>query len=190
MTPLRLIAPIPFLLVHPLSAHDNLENETELRVHRDRIEITVRSSLLFAWKLLGKDAPADTREASRRKIQPRLREMAAELVSITSGGKALKLRSADCVFELEEHAAFVLVYEMPPGSPDIRFKASFFETLGSLEEGTFRLVDLSGDPLGRDAEPLARKRLHRADNAFPFSFGPHGVRVTAMKSVPDTPDQR
>jgi len=187
---LRLIAIVSFALITSSSAHDGLENEIEVRVHKDRIEVTVRSSLLFAWKLLGKDAPPDAGVASQKKAQPLLKGLAAELVDMSSGGKPLKLRSADCVFELEEHAAFVLVYEMPSGSPDIRFKASFFKTLGGLEEGTFRLVDLTRDPLSRDAEPLARKRLHRADDVFSFACGPQGVRVTAMKSAPAALDPR
>lgn len=165
-------------------AHDGLENETEVRVLKDRIEVTVRSSLLFAWKLLGKDAPRDAGEASREKAKPRLKELAAGLVGMSTGGKPLTLRSAGCVFELDEHAAFTLVYEMPAGSPEIQFKAAFFKTLGGLEEGSFRLIDLTQDPLKRDAEPLARKRLHRADDSFTFARTTQGVRVSVTKPAP------
>lgn len=168
-------------------AHDGLENETEVRVLKDRIEVTVRSSLLFAWKLLGKDAPRDAGEASREKAKPRLKELAAGLVGMTSAGNTLKLRSADCVFELDEHAAFMLVYEMPAGSPEIQFKAAFFKILGGLEEGSFRLLDLTLDPLKRDAEPLARKRLHRADDSFAFACTAQGVRVGVAKPAPASP---
>lgn len=187
---LRFIALVSLLVITSLSAHDGLENETEVRVHKDRIEVTVRSSLLFAWKLLGKDAPADTSAASLEKARPKLVKIAPDLVALASHDQPLKLRSAECVFELEEHAAFVLVYEIPSGSPTIGFKASFFKTLGGLEEGTFRLVDLTRDPLSRDVEPLARKRLHRADDSFNFTCGPGGVSIPAAKPTPSAQDRR
>ena len=165
-------------------AHGGLENETEIRVRKDRIEITVRSSLLFVWKLLGDRAPADAGEASLEKIKPILKEIAPGLVEMTSVGAPLKLRSADCAFELEEHAAFILVYEMPPAEAEIQFKASFFKKLGGLEEGSFRLVDLTGAATRRDVEPLARKRLHRVDDAFIFTPTKDGVKVAVEKPRP------
>lgn len=159
------------------AAHDGLETDTEIRVRKDRIEITVRSSLVFLWKMLGDRAPADSSDASLEKVKPELRELGKTLVEMTAGGKPLKLRSADCAFELDEHAAFTLVYEVPPDTPEIRFKAAFFKNLGDMEEGNFRLIDLTQNPRRRDVEPLARKRLHRVDNSFAFVRSDEGVRV-------------
>lgn len=166
------------------AAHDGMENETEVRVRKDRIEITVRSSLLFVWRLLGDRAPADAGEATLEKIKPMLKEIAPGLVSMTSGGVPLKLRSADGSFELDQHAAFILIYEKPPGNAEIQFKAAFFKNLSGLEESTFRLVDLTAAATRRDAEPMVRKRLHRVDDAFTFTCTDTGVKVTDSKPAP------
>lgn len=162
-------------------AHDGLETETEIRVRKDRIEITVRSSLLFAWKLLAEKAPSDASEASLEKARVELKKGADKLVEMTAAGQPLKLRSADCVFELEQHAAFLYVFETPPGNPEIAFKASFFKSMSDTEEGTFRLIDLTRDPRRRDVEPLARKRLHRVDDSFVFVINDEGVKVVPDK---------
>lgn len=169
-------------------AHDGLENETEIRVRKDRIDITLRTSMLFAWKLLGDKAPAGAGQASQEVARPLLREKAGNLISLTVGGEVLKPRRADCVFELDEHAAFLLVFDMPPGEPEIRFRAAFFELLGGVDEGAFRLVDLTRDATTRDAEPLARKRLHRVDDAFLFRVSPNGVKIseTSRSSKPES----
>lgn len=162
-------------------AHDGLENETEIRVRKDRIEITLRSSLVFAWKLLAEKAPPDASEASLKKAAAALKESGKDLIEITSGGSPLKLRSLDCVFELEQHVAFTYIFEVPAGNPEIRFKARFLKSMGELEEGTFRLIDLTRDPRRRDVEPLARKRLHRVDDSFAFVKTPEGVQVNPEK---------
>ncbi len=165
-------------------AHDGLENETEIRVRKDRIDITLRTSMLFAWKLLGDKAPADAGQASQEKVRPLLKEKAAGLVSLTVGDRILQPRRTDCVFELDEHAAFLLVYDMPPDEPEIRFRARFFELLGGVDEGSFRLIDLTRDAATRDAEPLARKRLHRVDDAFSFRCTRDGVRISGAARPP------
>ena len=162
-------------------AHDGLENETEIRVRKDRIEVTLRSSLVFAWKLLGEEAPPDVGEASLEKARAALKESGKDLIEMTSGSSPLKLRSLDCQFELEQHVAFTFVFDVPAGNPEIRFKARFLKHMGELEEGTFRLIDLTRDPRRRDVEPLARKRLHRVDDSFAFVTSPEGVRVKQDK---------
>lgn len=172
------------LLAGGVLAHGGLENETEIRVRKDRIEITVRSSLLFVWKLLGDKAPADAGAASLEKFKPMLKEIAPGLVEMTSVGAPLKLRSADCAFELDEHAAFILVYEIPPAEAEIQFKPAFFKKLGGLDEGDFRLVDLTGAATRRDAEPLVRKRLHRVEDAISFTCAKDGVKVSGEKPRP------
>ncbi len=164
-------------------AHDGLENETEIRVRKDRIEITVRSSLLFAWRLLAEKAPADTSAASLEKAREELKKNAGKLVEMTAAGKPLKPRSVDCLFELEQHAAFLYVFEVPPGNPRIAFKASFLKSMSDTEEGTFRLIDLTRDPRRRDVEPLARKRLHRVDDSFVFSITDECVDVVHEKTA-------
>lgn len=171
-------------------AHDGLENETEIRVRKDRVEVTLRSSLVFAWKLLGEKAPPDLSEASLEKARAALKESAKDLIEMTSGTSPLKLRSFDCVFELEQHVAFTYVFEPPAGNPEIRFKARFLKSMGELEEGTFRLIDLTRDPRRRDVEPLARKRLHRVDDSFAFVIAPEGVRVVPEKKSAPSPPSR
>lgn len=182
------LLPILLLLLSgsAVRAHDGLENETEIRVRKDRIEITLRTSILFAWKLLGERAPADAGQASQEKVRPLLKDKAAGLVSLAVGDRRLAPRRADCVFELDEHAAFVLVYDMPPDEPEIRFRARFFELLGGADEGTFRLIDLTRDAATRDAEPLVRKRLHRVDDTFAFRCTRDGVRISVAPRPPDS----
>lgn len=177
-----LVLPLTLLPWSAARAHDGLENETEIRVRKDRIEITLRSSLVFAWKLLAEKAPPDLSEASLEKARAALKESGKDLIEMSSGGSPMKLRSLDCVFELEQHAAFTYIFEVPAGNPEIRFKARFLKTMGELEEGNFRLIDLTRDPRRRDVEPLARKRLHRVDDSFAFVAAPEGVRL-----LPDKP---
>ena len=182
------------LMTGTCRAHDGLETETEIRVRKDRIEITVRSSLVFAWKLLGERAPSDTSEASLEKARAELKKDAGKLVEMTAAGTPLKPRSVDCLFELEQHAAFLYVFETPPGNPEIAFKACFLKTVSDMEEGTFRLIDLTRDPRRRDVEPLASKRLQRVDDSFAFVIKGEGVKVvpdkaSAAKARPDNPER-
>lgn len=168
-------------------AHDGMENETEIRVRRDRIEITLRSSMIFAWKLLAEKAPADTSEASLEKARKDLKEIGGSLVTLSSGGASLKPRSVDCAFELEQHVAFIYVFDVPPGDPQLAFKAAFLKRMSDTEEGTFRLIDLTRDPRRRDVEPLARKRLHRVDDSFSFTIRGDGVQVIPEKKPATAP---
>ena len=116
------------------------------------------------------------------KARTALKESGKDLIEMSSGASPLKLRSLDCQFELEQHVAFTFVFVVPAGNPEIQFKARFLKNMGELEEGSFRLIDLTRDPRRRDVEPLARKRLHRVDDSFAFVTGPEGVRVKQDKT--------
>jgi hypothetical protein len=179
---IRFLVAVMLTLGSICQAHDGMENETEIRVRKDRIEITLRSSMVFAWRLLGEKAPPDTSEASLEKAGKELKEIGGSLVTLSSGDAPLKPRSVDCAFELEEHVAFTYVFDVPAGNPPLAFKAAFLKRMSDTEEGTFRLIDLTRDPRRRDVEPLARKRLHRVDDSFSFSIHADGVKVIPGKA--------
>mgnify|MGYP002279115488 CR=1 FL=1 len=54
------------------SAHSGYENETAVRLHADRMDVVVRTTFGFAWKILGHRAPGDIGEAAQQIAKPLL----------------------------------------------------------------------------------------------------------------------
>jgi hypothetical protein len=150
-------------------AHTGFESETDVRIYKDRMEVTVRTTFAFAWRLLGDRTPADVGEAGQAAARPLLAKEAPGLYRVMAGGVPMQPKKADCRFELDQHAAFLLTYDRP-GSWPLEFKAGFFRMLGALDEGKIRVFDLSDDPLRRDVEPLASKVIHAKDATFTITL--------------------
>ncbi|OYV05186.1 MAG: hypothetical protein CFE26_12935, partial [Verrucomicrobiales bacterium VVV1] len=65
------------------SAHLGNENNTEVRVYSDRMQVVVRTSIPFAWTVLGERAPAVADETGRVVARPLLIAAAPGLFQVT-----------------------------------------------------------------------------------------------------------
>jgi len=167
-------------------AHGGYENETEVQLYPDRMRIVTRTSIPFAWKILGDRAPATADEAGQATAKPLLAAAAASLFEVTAGGQKITPTKTDCVFEihdLHDHAAFVLYFPPPTASP-ITVKATFFPLLGELDNGTVSVFDHTADPLRRDIEPLQKKALSLQSPAITFDLGPPKEASPAPPAAP------
>lgn len=176
------------LLPGSAGAHGGFENETEVRVEPDRMRVVVRSTVPFAWTLLGERAPRAADEAGQAIARPLLAAEATGLFKVTAGGKALPATKADCIFEnLEpghEHVAFTLDFERPAEWP-VTLEATFFPRLGELDTGSITVFDHTASRFARDIEPLLRKTISRGDPSVTFDLRPAAVvKAPEKESTP------
>lgn len=178
------------LMADHAGAHGGFENETEVRVDQERMRVVVRTSLSFAWTLLGDHAPRAADEVARAIARPILAAEAPGLFKVDAGGKSLTPLKADCLFEnLEpghEHVAFTLDFA-PPAEWPVTFEATFFPRLGELDTGSVAVFDQSQSRFNRDIEPLLRKTIHRGDPTVTFDLRPAAPGVTPAKAQPPGP---
>lgn len=157
------------LLLVPAEAHLGNENNTEVRIYSDSMRVVIRTSVLFAWTLLGDNAPALADEAGQAIVRPRLIAAAPELISVTAGGKALVPTQVDCVFEVEKDVAFVLNFDRPAAWPVV-VEAKFFDRFSSLDTGTIRVFDYTASRFSRVLEPIAQAVIDQRSPALSFSL--------------------
>ena len=183
-----------FLLTGSLAhAHGGYENETEVRLYPDRMRIVTRTSLPFAWRILGDRAPATADEVGQAAAKPLLAAAAASLFKVTAGGKTLVAAKTDCVFEvhdLHDHAAFGLHFPPPAESP-VTVKATFFPLLGELDHGTIAIFDHTAAPHQRDIEPQVKRGLSLQEPSVSFDLAPpknaHPATPIAPSPAPPLP---
>ncbi len=169
-----LCAALVLLAGGPALAHGGYESETEVRLFPDRMRIVTRTSLPFAWRILGDRAPATSDEAGQAAAKPLLAAAAATLFEVTAGGTPLTPVKTGCVFEvhdLHDHAAFTLDFARPAAWP-VMVKATFFPLLGELDTGTIAVFDHIAAPLQRDNEPLLKRSISLQSPSFTFDTGP------------------
>ena len=169
-----LCAALVLLTGGPAHAHGGYESETEVRLFPDRMRIVTRTSLPFAWRILGDRAPATSDEAGQAAAKPLLAAAAATLFEVTAGGTPLTPVKTGCVFEvhdLHDHAAFTLDFARPAAWP-VMVKATFFPLLGELDTGTIAVFDHTASPLQRDNEPLLKRSLSLQSPSVTFDAGP------------------
>lgn len=176
------------LLAARAGAHGGFENETEVRVEPERMRIVVRSTVPFAWTLLGERAPRAADEAGQAIARPLLAAEATGLFKVDAGGKTLNPLKADCLFEnLEpghEHVAFTLDFERPSEWP-VTLEAMFFPMLGELDTGSIAIFDHTASRFARDIEPLLRKTISRGDPSVTFDIRPAAVvKAPEKESTP------
>jgi hypothetical protein len=150
-------------------AHLGNENNTEIRVHADSMRLVLRTSIPFAWSLLGENAPAMADEAGQAAARPGLLAAAPALVTVTAAGKPMNPTQVDCVFEVPDDVAFIFHFKRPADWP-VGVKMEFFDRLGSLETGTIAVFDYTASRFARDVEPFARKTLDRNHPLFSFTL--------------------
>ena len=86
----RWIQPMMLLMLGGVAhAHLGNENNTEVRIYADRMQVVTRTSIPFAWRLLGDRAPAAVDEAGKDAARPLLVNEAPGLFTVTAGGKPL-----------------------------------------------------------------------------------------------------
>jgi hypothetical protein len=164
-------------------AHLGNENDTEVRVYADRMQVVVRTSIPFAWTVLGKQAPAVADEQGRDVARPRLAAAASGLFHLTAGSKPITATKTDCLFEVENDVAFVLVFERPALWPVV-LNATFFPLLSNLDSGTIRVFDFTASPFNSDLKPLAEGVLHQGNPSFTFSLETP-VPAVAAEVIPE-----
>ena len=178
------------LLLVPADAHLGNENNTEARLYSDSMRLVIRTSILFAWTLLGDNAPALADEAGQAIVRPLLIATAPELISVTAGGKALLPTQVDCVFEVEKDVAFVLNLERPTAWPVV-VEAKFFDRLSSLDTGTIHVFDYTASRLSRDLEPIAQAVTDQRSPSLSFSLvaaaSPAAASVSVVKPLTEFP---
>lgn len=169
-----------------LRAHLGNENDTEVRVYPDRMQVVVRTSIPFAWAVLGTQAPPLADERGRDVARPLLIAAAAGLYSVTAGGRPITATKTDCLFEVENDVAFVLVFERPEKWPVV-MNSTFFPLLSNLDSGTIRVFDFSASPFNSDLRPLAEGVLHQGNPSLTFSLetaAPETAREVGPGSAP------
>jgi hypothetical protein len=170
----------------PANAHLGNENNTEIRVFADSMRIILRTSIPFAWSLLGADAPPMADEAGQAVAKPLLIAAAPGLITVTAGGNPLTPAQTDCMFEVQDDVAFIYNFKRPVDWPVV-VKIEFFTRLGNLETGTIAAYDYSASRFARDVEPLARKTIDRDSPSLSFTLVPPPVAATPQPQPTPTP---
>lgn len=171
--------------VVPADAHLGNENNTEIRVYADSMRIILRTSIPFAWTLLGGNAPRMADEAGQAVARPLLIAAAPALITVTAGGTTLTPTQADCMFEVQNDVAFIYNFKRPVAWPVV-VKIEFFNRLGNLETGTIAAYDYTASRFARDVEPLAQATIDRSNSALSFTLVPP-VATTREVPAPPTP---
>jgi hypothetical protein len=153
----------------PAAAHSDHGSEVQIRVFDDEMRIVIRTSLQLAWARLGGEAPERADDAGRQKALPLLIAAAPAMIVVKAGGKPLQAVKTDFVLEVDEHAAFVLVFERPEEWP-VEVDGRFVTTLGDLDTGTILVFDHTGARFVRDLEPIAHKEIGAADSRITFDL--------------------
>lgn len=193
----RLIQILLFLVLTGTGeAHLGNENNTEVRVYADRMQVVVRTSIPLAWRILGDRAPADADEAGKAAARPLLAAAASGLFQVTEGGRAMETTRTDCLFEVENDVAFVLIFPRPHEWP-VEMKANFLETLTNLDTGTIRVFDFTASRFNSDLEPLVEGVIHQGNPSLSFSLGaaaivadPEPRPTPAVTAKEDRPEPR
>ena len=169
----------------PVSAHAGYESESDVRIYADRMELNIRTTLGFAWKILGDRAPADAGASGQAIAGPLVEKMAPEWFEVDSGGKQMVPKSVHCMFEVDQHVFIQVIYDRPPTWPLV-LRAHFFDFFDPLTFSTIRVFDQSADPYNREIKPSVEERIHRAKPVFTYDPNPS---VEMADSVPPVSDQ-
>lgn len=158
-----------FAPVIAAEAHLGNENNTEVRVYSDRMRVVVRTSIPFAWTILGEQAPALADEAGQVIAKPLLAAAAADLLKITAGGEPMIPESTDCVFEVQNDVAFVLNFKRPQEWPVV-VETRFLGRFTTLDSGTIAIFDYTASRFSRDLEPIAKGVIDLRNPSLSFTL--------------------
>lgn len=170
-----------------VEAHLGNENHTEVRVFSDKMRVVIRTSIPFAWSLMGTQAPAMADEAGQALAKPLLIAAAPGLIHVTAGGKPLAPTGTDCVFEVGNDVAFVLNFDLPVEWPVV-VEARFFNRFTSLDTGTISVFDHTASRFSRDLEPVVQKTIDQSSPSLSFDLGNSVSRVPPTAPGPPVPE--
>jgi len=171
-------------------AHTGYENETDVRIFTDRMEVNLRATLGFAWKVLGKRAPSDADEAGQQTANPIMKEMAPGLFEVTANGNVMDAKSATCMFEVDQHVFCRLVFERPHSWPLV-LKANYFDLFDPLTYGTVRIFDQTDAPYSHEIESVAEGKIFRSNPTFTYDPTPPAqVPEVVTPRIPAKPELR
>lgn len=156
------------------AGHSGHGGSTEVRVFPDKMKIVIRTTLPFAWARLGAAAPARADQDGRTAALPLLVAAAPSMLRVTEGGVPMKPTDVDCMFELEDHVAFILNFPRPTKWP-VELDAQYVRTLGELDTATVTVYDQTASRFARDIMPLLEKNVFEGDSMVSFSLGPAPV---------------
>lgn len=142
-------------------AHLGFESESDVRIFPDRLEICFRCSPLFAWRMMGTDAPPPNAPDAQAMAKPVIEDLARGWVEVASGDETLAPESARCVFEVDGHIAVLLRYG-PPEGKSLRFHLTFFDKIGELDWSKIRVYDQTKTPFERAIRPFVEEELFGA----------------------------
>ena len=182
----RLVILMLVILAIAAEAHLGNENNTEVRVYSDTMRVVIRTSIPFAWILLGDSAPAMADEAGQAVAKPLLVGLVPGLIAVTAGGKTLLPSKVDCIFEVEKDVAFVLGFEHPAAWPVV-IEARFFDRLSSLDTGTIDVFDYTASRFSRDLKPIAKGVIDQRSPSLSFTLGKVVSPAPVGKAAPPTP---
>ncbi len=166
---LLFIAAAMLAFSYKAAAHLGNENNTEIRVYADSMRLVLRTSIPFAWSLLGENAPAMADGAGQAVARSGLVDAAPALVSVTSAGSLMSPTQVDCLFEVPDDVAFIFNFKRPSDWP-VEVKMEFFDRLGGLEIGTIAVFDYTASRFARDVEPFAQRVVDRNHPALSFTL--------------------
>jgi hypothetical protein len=178
-----------FVSANPVRAHIGNENDTEVRVFSDSMRVVLRTSVRFAWIVLGDRAPAMPDEAGQAIAKPLLIAAAPGLIAISAAGKPLTPTRIDCVFEVQDDVAFVLHFPRPTEWPVV-LEAKFFHHFGSLDTGTIKVFDYAASRFSRDLEPIVRKVIGQGNTSVSFSLATPGLAAEPPQTEVSPPSAR
>jgi hypothetical protein len=168
------------------AAHSGHGSTADVHVYAENMKVVIRTSISLAWARLGDRAPAKADEEGRKTALPWLISAAPSLIQVTAGGEPLLHSSADCMFEVDDHVAFVLVYERPQKWP-VELDAGYVRTLGELDTTTISVFDRTASRFARDLRPLLEKTVSSANSrvSFTLATAPQPLKNQAPESEKD-----
>lgn len=161
---MRLLLALAFLglFSNRAFAHLGHGSEIQVRLDDDKVRMVLRMATVNAWKFMGDEAPDTFDDDGRAAAVPLLKVLAPELIRMRSGGRELKPREVDAVFEVDEHVAFIYVYAAPVVWP-LEVGAEFLRSLGDMETARVTAYHHSGEIPDGGVEPFLKKNLHRGN---------------------------
>lgn len=183
----RLVILLLFVVsVIAAEGHLGNENNTEVRVYSDTMRVVIRTSIPFAWTLLGERAPVMADEAGQAMVRPLLIGLAPGLLAVTAAGKPMTPTKVDCVFEVEKDVAFVLNFDRPAAWP-VLVEARFFDRFSSLDTGTISVFDYTASRFSRDLEPIAKGVIDQRRPSLSFTLAAVVSPAPVAEAVAPTP---
>lgn len=121
--------------------HDPLSSWAILQPTADRLEFKVEMGAEAAWLFLGESLD---RAPDIDHSMARLRERAAGVYRLSTGGKDLAALETKVEQREEDGVVFRIVYARPAGGGPVRFEATFIKRLPAEHRTTLTLLDETG----------------------------------------------